>query len=101
MQSSASRSRDSEKGQKARRPEAARNRAAKWQQPNRIDNEMGPVSVDQRIGDESPDIGAAARQCAAEHDCVVIARRDESKCQRSEERRVGKEGRATRDAQCE
>ena len=69
------------KGKKARRAKAARDRASEWQEPNRIDAKVSPVGVNQRIGDESPDVGAAAGQTAAQYNRVVVARRDESKCQ--------------------
>src|SRR5215813_11711080 len=42
---------------------------------------MSPVGVNQRIGDESPDVRAAAGQGAPKHYGVVIARGDESKRQ--------------------
>ncbi len=39
-----------------------------------------PVGMDQRIGDEGPDLGAeTALQRATEHDLGVVARRDEGK----------------------
>ena len=61
--------------EKPQRAEPPRHRAAERQQPHRIDAEMGPVGMDQRIGDEGPNLGAeAARQRAAEHDRGVVAR---------------------------
>ena len=58
-----------EKRQEPQRAEPPRHRAAKRQQPHRIDADMGPIGVDQRIGHKAPQLRAeAARQRAAEHD---------------------------------
>ena len=69
----------SKKQQKTSCAKAARHGAAEGQQPHRIDAKMGPVGVDESVGDKRPDIRAAARQRAAKDNGIVIARRDESK----------------------
>ena len=43
---------------KARRPETARDRAAERQKPERVDAEMKPGRVNQRIAEEGPHLGA-------------------------------------------
>src|SRR5579871_2648680 len=40
---------------KAKRPEPARQRTAEWQQPERVQSDVTEVSVQQRVGEKSPD----------------------------------------------
>jgi len=40
--------------------EPARQRAAERQQPQHVEPDMGEIGVQQRIGDEGPDLGAGA-----------------------------------------
>ena len=80
MQGGARRRRHREERDEAQRAEPPRHRAAERQQPNRVDAEMSPVGMDQRIGDEGPNLGAeAARQRAVEHRRAIVARGDEGK----------------------
>ena len=66
------------KQQKANRAKAARHGAAEGQQPHRIDAKVGPVGMNESIGDKCPHIRPATRKCAAEYEGIVITRRDES-----------------------
>ena len=70
-------------GKKARRARKRRaTRASERQQPDHIEAEMRQIGVNQRIGDEGPDVRApSAGQGAAEQDRDVVARRDERKQQ--------------------
>ena len=53
---------------KAQRAEASRHCAPERQQPDRIDAEVRPIGMDQRIGDEGPYFGAkTAGQRTIEH----------------------------------
>ena len=62
----------------AQRPEAPRQRAAERQQPQHVEADMAEIGVQQRIGDEGPDLGAgAAGKCHVEQRGVV-ALRDEA-----------------------
>ena len=58
MRGSSRRRRHGERMQKSHRAEAARDRRAERQQPDRVEPEMRPVAVDQRVGDEGPDVRA-------------------------------------------
>ena len=66
-----------ERSQKAKRTEAARDRAAEGQKPDRIDAKMRPVCMHESVGDEGPYLGAAARQDSAEHGRRIVAHRNE------------------------
>ena len=74
-------SRHEKKGKKACRAKTARDRAAEGQKPYRIDGKMGPVGMEERVGDEGPYIGAAARQYARNHIRRVVTRRNKSEGQ--------------------
>ena len=63
-----------EKPEEPDRAKAPRQRAAERQQPEHVEAEMRQIGVQQRIGDEGPDLGAgaardlqvrAARNCSA------------------------------------
>ena len=60
MQHRAGRRGDGEECEKTQRTETARDRAAERQEPDDIDAEMNPVGVNQRVGDEGPELGAPA-----------------------------------------
>ena len=60
----ARRRRHREENQKARRAEAACHRAAEWQEPDGVETIMRPVGMQQRVGDEGPDLRAASRRAA-------------------------------------
>ncbi len=63
---------------KAQRAEPARHRAGEGEQPHRVEAEMHPVGMQQRVGEEAPDLGArAAGQNAVGERACVVARRHE------------------------
>ena len=63
--SGAGRGRHREKSEKAPGAEAARHRRAEREQPDRIEAEMHEIGVDQRVGDEGPDVGRKSRPASA------------------------------------
>ncbi len=78
MHGGARRRRHGEKGDETQRAETARDRRAECEQPHGVESEMRPVAVDQRVGDEGPDLRAeSARHRALRQDRCVVARRNE------------------------
>ena len=78
MRQGAGRRGDHEEGHEPPRPETARHGAAERQQPDRVDAEMNPAAMDQRIGEEGPHLGAEpAGQHAAGQNARFIADRIE------------------------
>ena len=66
-----------EERNEARGAEAARHRRPERQQPHRIDGEMHGVAVDERVGDEGPDIRRPSTGKHAVRQRVVVAHRNE------------------------
>ena len=78
MHRRAGRRRHREEREEPQRAEPPRHRAAERQQPDRIDAEMHPVGVDQRIGDEGPQFARRSRPAARRRaHRGVVARRNE------------------------
>ena len=77
------RSRDHQhEGHIAPRAEAARQRGAERQQPSHIEADMEEVGVEERVGEERPQIGAeAAGKRTAGNEIDVVARRNEGEGQ--------------------
>ncbi len=58
MQGGAGNRGDGEEAEEPPGAEAARHRAAERQEPDRIDADMDEVGMEERIGEEGPDLGA-------------------------------------------
>ena len=54
----AGRCRHRHEDEEAHRAEAPCQRAAEWQQPQHIEKDVAEIGVQQRIGDEGPDLGS-------------------------------------------
>ena len=73
----AGRSRYRHEDEKPDRTEAARQRTAKRQQPQHVETNMAEIGVQQRIGDEGPDLGAGATGKRVIQQRLVITLRNE------------------------
>ncbi len=64
------------------RPKTARKRGPERQEPGQIETDMQEIDVDERVGEERPDIGAeAAGKRIADDRMDIVARRDEGERQ--------------------
>lgn len=74
------RRREGGKREEAQRPEPARDRRPEGEQPHAVDAEMEKIAVDQRVGDERPDVGAdAAGKRVIDEERRRVTRRNEGK----------------------
>ena len=64
--------------EKPDRAEAARQRAAERQQPQHVEADMAEIGVQQRIGDEGPDLGAGAAGKGDVEQRRIVALRNEA-----------------------
>src|SRR5262249_11604114 len=81
MRSCARRRSHREERKKRDRTETARNRTAEGQQPDRVDEKVRPVGMDESVSHKGPHVGTATGKRVTEHDRTVVAHGDERECQ--------------------